>query len=353
MSNRSNASLLGVALVLGALAPSGEVLAAPPAPTSASSGTATDASARADKLAADATKAVSRGALEDARKLFLASIELKPSFDTLGNLGAVELAMKRHRDCAEHLAASLRSYPPTGSDTLKKKTEEKLNECRSKVGAVRLEVTPDGVSVAVDGRTVGTTPLPGPLFLEPGARTLEFTLEGHRPAQRSVDSTAGRESPLLVRLEAEPPPAPVVAPKPTAPATTAVAAPKPVDPLERTGAPLWPLVAGGAGTAILLGAGVALFVGSNATERDGDSQRTELAAAGKRCPADCAGLIETYDSASAQRNAATGLFVGAGIAAAGTAAYYFLARPGTKPSTTAWLPVFDERGAGLLVRGTF
>ncbi|MBM4357376.1 MAG: PEGA domain-containing protein [Deltaproteobacteria bacterium] len=327
------------------------VAAPPPA---ASPATASDPAARADKLAAEATRAVLRNALEEARKLYLESLALKPSAETLGSLGGVEHAMKRYRDCAEHLTASLQGPPSTGGEAARTKNADKLAECRSKVGAVRLEVTPDGTTVTVDGVVAGKTPFPSPLFVEPGARTVTFALDGHRDAQRSVETTAGREVPLIVKLEK--PPAPPAA-RPAKEATTATAAETPPAapsaPPEPATMPLWPVFAGGAATAVFLGAGVGLYLASNGTESDGDAERAVLAGAGKRCPEDCAALIDTYDSASSQRNAATGLFIGAGVAAAGTVAYYVIAKPGSRASAIAWVPVIDEKGAGLLVRGTF
>lgn len=347
MSNRSKQSTLGGLALLGSLLG---------APVALAAGAATTESGRADELAAQAANAVSKGALEEARRLYLESMAKKPTFDTLGNLGSVELALKRYRDCAEHLTMSLRSYPPTGSDARKTKTEEKLAECRAKVAAIRMTVTPEGTSVSVDGVEMAKAPLSDPLFVEPGARTFSFSLDGHRSTQRQVDAVAGKEAPLLVKLEpsaaqesksapsvAEPPAASARASKPEAPKSEPIAA----------SAPLWPVIAGGATAALLVGGGVGLFLASSSTENDGDALRAELAASGKRCPDDCAELLDTYDSASAQRNAATGLFVGAGIATAGTAAYYLIARPTRGASSTAWLPVVRSDGAGMLLQGTF
>jgi len=300
-------------------------LAALASPASADDG-AGGASQRADALAAEATKAVERGDLESARTLFAQSAALKPSYDTTGNLGAVELALKHYRDCAEHLGQSLRDYPPTGSDSLRKTTLEKFAECRQKVASARLELSPAGTAVTLDGGAIGKAPFAEPLFVAPGKHVLAFTREGHEPSERTIEAVAGAEFTVRAALT----------PKASLPQ-----------------APIWPLLAGGIGSAVFLSAGVGAYLASSSTEKDGDTMKASLAATGKHCPADCAALIDTYESASSQRNAATGLFATAGVMAAGTAAYYLVFRPKLQPKDLAWVPLFDGQNAGLLVRSEF
>ncbi|MBM4374550.1 MAG: PEGA domain-containing protein [Deltaproteobacteria bacterium] len=329
------------------------------AATSASKGspktTAVDPSAQADVLAAEAMRAVERGDLDTGRKLFLESLALKSSFDTMGNLGAVELAQKRHRDCAEHLTLSLRNYPPTGSEASKKRTQEKLAECRKKVGAVRVALLPDGASVTLDGAAAGTAPLADLLFIEPGAHTLTFTKEGHRSETVSLSAVGGGEQTLTLSLS----PLPTLAPRTDASShedPTPSTAHLPRDqaaPDEASAAPLWPVFVGAGATVALLGGGVGLWLASSSSEKDGDTLKEQLAAAGKVCPADCGDLIDTYDRASSQRNAATGLLVSSGVVAAGTAAYSFVFRPTIASSYTAWLPIVGPDRVGVMMSGSF
>lgn len=320
------------------------------------------ASSRADQLATDAAKAVERGDLDTARKLLLESMALKASFDTVGNLGAVELAQKRYRDCAEHLALSLRSYPPTGSEAAKKRTQDKLTECKKKVGVAAVTVSPEGVTIAVDGATVGRAPLADSLYLEPGSHVLTFTKEGHRSEARTLSAVAGGEETIQLSLTPTParPSQPVVATSDksgdaasshAASPTAAAGDAAPVPP--SSSAPFWPVIAGGATTVVMLGTGVGLWVASTSTEKEGDALKTSLREAGKVCPADCGELIDTYERASSQRNAATGMFVSAGVLAAGTAAYYLIVHPSPGSTSTALIPIVDRDRAGLVLSGSF
>ncbi len=293
--------------------------------------TASEDAQTAEDFASAAAQAVEQNDLERARKLFRESMRLKPTYDTTGNLGAVELALKQYRDCATHLTLSLRDYPPTASEASKKATVEKLGECQSHVGAARLEVHPNGVKVMLDGEPAGVAPLTEPMFLEPGHHSLQFKHEGYGSAERTVTASAGTESRIKLTLQA----------LPDAKSGSDGAA------------LLWPVLGGGIGSAVLFGAGVAAYLVSASKETDGDALKTDLAAAGKACPGDCAALIETYDSASAARNAATGLFVTTGLAVTGTVAYYMLFRQTPEHQKTAWLPVIDTHHAGLWVRSEF
>jgi hypothetical protein len=331
---------------------------------SSTKATSSDPSARADQLAADATRAVERGDLDTGRKLFLESLALKPSFDTMGNLGAVELAQKRYRDCAEHLTQSLRHYPPTGSESSKKRTQDKLAECRRKVGAVRVALRPDGASATLDGNLVGSAPFVDPFFVEPGAHTLALTKAGHRSENLSLNAVAGGEQ--TVTFELKPTSADAKAASASTGAPPSSAAPQqPSSPdivpsraddetaVTTSPAPLWPVFVGAGATVALLGGGVGLGLASTSSEKDGDTLKDQLAAAGKVCPGDCGELIATYESASSQRNAATRLLVSAGVVAAGTAAYYLILKPTPSSTRTAWLPLLERDRVGVMVSGSF
>ena len=320
MSKNSFRGSAAGALLLGTLVASPAV--ADGTPTETGSETAK----RADKLAGEAAQAVERGDLERSRTLFHESMLLKSSYDTMGNLGAVELALKRYRDCAEHLAASLRDYPPTASEASKNATLEKLGECRSHVASLKLDIHPVGTQITVDGAAAGSSPLRDALFVEPGPHVVRFTHAGHQPAEQTLEAKAGTERDLRVTL------APVV---------------------EAARAPIWPIVVGSLGTAALVGVGIGVHFAAVTAEKEGDALAEDLRAAKKVCPADCGALIEQYDSASAIRNAATGLFIGSGVALAGTAAYYFVFRPTRVRQQTAWVPLFDGQNVGLLMRSEF
>ncbi len=69
------------------------------------------------------------------------------------------------------------------------------------VATVALTTTPDGVTVAVDGETVGTTPLGGALYLDGGRRRVVFTKPGYRGLVRVQTLEGGSDVAWTIGLE--------------------------------------------------------------------------------------------------------------------------------------------------------
>lgn len=78
-----------------------------------------------------------------------------------------------------------------------------LAAIRDLVGAVNLTVNEAGAAVAVDGETIGTTPLDDRVILNLGKHRLTVTKAGFQPAEQVVDVAGGSESALTVTLVAE------------------------------------------------------------------------------------------------------------------------------------------------------
>ena len=67
-----------------------------------------------------------------------------------------------------------------------------------------LTVSVPGAEVLVDGKPVGTTPLPASIAVTPGAATIEVRRSGYRAASRSVTLDEGATGALTVSLEEDP-----------------------------------------------------------------------------------------------------------------------------------------------------
>jgi PEGA domain len=97
-----------------------------------------------------------------------------------------------------------------------------------------LEITsdPTGADVAIDGRTVGKTPITAPVF-GPATHTVAVTRDGYDPTSREVKIKAGEELKLdfSLRAKAPPPVASVEPPTPTPTPTPEV----PIAPAEHPG----------------------------------------------------------------------------------------------------------------------
>jgi hypothetical protein len=77
-------------------------------------------------------------------------------------------------------------------------------EVKSNLGALRLDVEPRGATIVVDGAPIGTAPLGGPHYLEPGEHRLAITADGYTPIEELVDLGPGKTRSRKVRLERVP-----------------------------------------------------------------------------------------------------------------------------------------------------
>ena len=82
-----------------------------------------------------------------------------------------------------------------------KKAQARLDDLSTKIGIVRLAITPDGTSVAIDGKQAAEAPVTAPLVLDPGKYTLSFAAVGFQPKDQELTVEAGSEADLKIALE--------------------------------------------------------------------------------------------------------------------------------------------------------
>ncbi len=289
-----------VSLVLGAALSAGAL------PASAQS---------AEELFAEGAAAHDRGDLEAARAKYAEAFALHQSAPIAANLGVVEGLLGKHRDAAEHLAFALSRYRDEGDETKRQRMATELTRVLGYVGELRIEA-PTGARVSVDGRPVGTAPLVLPAYVEPGTHRIEAPGADGRALTREVRVDAGEARD--VALTAAPPedvPAPLVPRRD-------VAAPRRVE----TGGDVDPVVVVGGAGIIVIGL---VLGGVFAATSDGDD-----------------GL----------RTASIVSFVGAGVAAVGTGAYFVISATASEPaeaSALRVLPTGGPRGGGAVLRAGF
>jgi hypothetical protein len=73
----------------------------------------------------------------------------------------------------------------------REKVEDALRAINNLVGTVTIEAPEPGAAVAIDGASMGTTPLSGPVALDLGAHTLTVRKEGFEPFQKPLDVVGG------------------------------------------------------------------------------------------------------------------------------------------------------------------
>jgi hypothetical protein len=155
-----------------------------------------------------------------------------PSANLLFNIGvALDRLQRSERAVAafeEFLAGASTDVPASARDFAR----ERLRALEPKVARLTLTVEPARAAVQLDGAPL-YAPLSRPIPIAPGEHTLVATLEGHRPARTRLNLSPGTAEQKTLRLQPEPPVAPIAtAPSPPVvgapPATNAlVAAPSP------------------------------------------------------------------------------------------------------------------------------
>lgn len=306
--------------------------------------------ARADEYFRQGKALVKEDRWEEARRAYLAGWQLKQGYDIAGNLGSVELQLGLSREAAGHLAYCIKSFPATGTAAQLAYIKRRFEEARQRVAALSIQVNVDGAEVYVDGRSIGRSPFPDDVYIDPGSRTLEVKLAGFAPSKRAIEAAKGswQSVALVLRASASPPgqtPLPIV----------------PVAPVEeRSRAPYY---VGGAAAVVALSAGIVGVVlwsasGGHADERFNQLKSSSgagacLLAANK---VQCEALDQAYRDQAMFRTVGIVGFATAGTAAAAVLGYALLSggKPGSKGSSTLGVDVaFGAGMTGAVVRGGF
>ena len=231
-------------------------------------GAATAGAQDADALLARGVEARRSGNDEAALEFFTQANTARPSGVARAQMGLAAQALGRWVPAYDHLRAALATddeFVARNRTTL----EGALETVQTHVGRLELRSAASGASVQINGRDVGTLPLPGPITVPIGETVITVRQEGFHRFNRTVQITGGvifREQVTLVAIEAEPVTAPVAQqpPPPVEPDPNAAVGPQAqYDPrydepqyVERPQV----VVRGGSGRGALIGMGVTFTV---------------------------------------------------------------------------------------------
>ncbi|WP_437751403.1 PEGA domain-containing protein [Sorangium sp. So ce1389] len=154
-----------------------------------------------------------------------------------GELGLCELALRKDREAADHLAQSLKHHGALSS-SLQRRVADGLQKAEERVATLYLGVNPPDAEVLVDGEPLGRPASTYEVFLEPGQHTVRVRLVGHAEMVSSFDVVAGKVHTLALKLQREPDGA--------APGSGAATAARPANGVARPSAPGAPSAAGAA-----------------------------------------------------------------------------------------------------------
>jgi hypothetical protein len=282
---------------------------------------------------------------ERARGLFLQAWQIQPSADIALGLGQSELELKRYRDCAEHLEYAIRKIPPFVGDNVVETAKKALARAKSQVAVLRATTNREGAEIRLDGRVVGKSPLPAVLFIEPGQHEIAAAI-GTNGIARPVSVDAGQEYSIDL---------PIVAQSSIRTSSWANRAHRSstIQPAGPSGSPPkaqnserspLPVIIGGAAIAAGLTTALVFRLDSDSQFNQANTMRQKLSqtgCSGATAPLqDCAALMGATQSGDRSRNWSTAGFTLAGVALAGTLAYWYWPRSESTPaaqSSKKWM----------------
>ena len=328
--------------VIGALA------TAVPGVALAADGKQTDAlTDKAATLYDEGLVAYKRSKWAEARASFLAAWALKQHWQIAGSLGDCELRLGLHREAAEHMAFFLRNAPP------ERRTEDAKSlyeRARGSIGMLTIDVDVKGADVLVDGKMVSTSPLEGPIFVEPGHHTVEArSADGRATEELDVMQGVARTIKLSVKKSLPLPSSSLPLPLPPSHLPTA---PRSIVP--------GVVLAGIGGAALATGLG--FIVAANGNYSDSRDMSGAIQDAAHSCvpgaanfDARCENLRSTASAANTESRVGIGLVIGGGAVVAAAVTYFLWPKSTntTSAASPSFTPLVSTSGAGLGWAGTF
>jgi hypothetical protein len=122
----------------------------------------------------------------------------------LFNMAVCARNLKRYARMQSLLTRYAREAGSAMAPDVRANVEGALAAIRNLVGGLRLAVSEDGATVAVDGQTIGITPLPEAIVVDLGERKLAVSKPGFKPFERTVVVQGGSEVPVAVTLSPAP-----------------------------------------------------------------------------------------------------------------------------------------------------
>jgi hypothetical protein len=133
-----------------------------------------------------------------ARVAFLQAYALKKHPAVLLNLAQSELRSGHEADAAKHFAQYLREHKEA-TEAERQGAETGLTAAKALVAEVSLEVDATGAEIYVDGDLEGQAPLPGSIYLAPGAHEIQARKDG-KTATSEVNAAAGQSTTVTLKV---------------------------------------------------------------------------------------------------------------------------------------------------------
>jgi hypothetical protein len=134
---------------------------------------------------------------------FLHANELAPRASIQRNIAQCHRDLREFAEAYNSYQTLLTKYGSTMSTADRRAVVHALDELASLTAAVKVNVTDPGATVAVDGNTVGTTPLTSPLRVNIGTHTVTVAKPGYETLSKDVKVNGGDSATVEGPLQTE------------------------------------------------------------------------------------------------------------------------------------------------------
>ena len=170
-----------------------------------------------------------KGQFSAALEKFRQANGLFPSAELQLNLGLTREQLKQLPEATGHFEAFLGQVDGQAFPRRVQAVQAKLAALKKKICSLTIRSDAAGALVKVDGRTVGATPLPAPVYLAPGSHRLELTKVDHKGHQQTLELKAGDHREVQISLTPLAPTPPATQPAdPVTPPPPAVSSSRPI-----------------------------------------------------------------------------------------------------------------------------
>jgi hypothetical protein len=169
-------------------------------------GAQTDPKATADEHFKKGVEAFRDRRFGDAALEFEEAYRLSPAYAVLFNIGQVNAALGHSVEAVDAYEKYLKQGASAVPGSRVREVEAEISKQLDRIGTIAVRTLPEGAEIRMDGRLIGTTPLPWPIRATIGRHTLEAILAGYEPQVREVDVIGKAERRLELKLDAAPGP---------------------------------------------------------------------------------------------------------------------------------------------------
>jgi hypothetical protein len=144
-----------------------------------------DAKTRAQALLGDGTVLYEHGDFAGALAKFQAAYAIYPSPNLQFNIGQADRELERPVEAIEAFERFLAQVTKAAPELLSE-ANQSLADLRSKLGRIKIVCETPDAEVAIDGKTVGSTPLAQPVWALPGRHKVMIRHAGYKPITVTV-----------------------------------------------------------------------------------------------------------------------------------------------------------------------